>query len=160
MSPINRILRFFASGFYSGLLPGMPGTYASLVACGLLYGLCIALPVISTMVGGILIAAVVTIVAIPVSNAALDGRLFGEGKDPGAIVIDEFAGCAAAVAGLECSPALYFAAFFLFRIFDILKPPPVRTLEGLPRGWGVVLDDVAAGVLANVVIQIALLFVS
>jgi phosphatidylglycerophosphatase A len=160
MSRFDRTIRFLASGFYSGLFPIMPGTFASLIACSLFYALCVAVPVSSTLLGGILLTGLLATAAIIVSNAALERCLFGDGKDPRPIVLDEFAGCGAALAGLECSPGLYLAAFVLFRIFDVLKPPPVSALERLPRGWGVVLDDVAAGILANIIVRISLEFIS
>ena len=77
--------------------------------------------------------------------------------DDGAIVIDEFVGQWIALLGVAAEPATMLAAFVLFRGFDILKPFPVRKLErGLPGAWGVMMDDVAAGVLALVVLNFAL----
>jgi phosphatidylglycerophosphatase A len=74
-------------------------------------------------------------------------------KDPGPFVLDEVAGML--IAGLAAwtswSPAAWMTlgiAFVWFRVTDILKPPPARQLERLPRGWGIVLDDVAAGLMA------------
>ena len=82
-------------------------------------------------------------------------------KDPSAVVIDEVAGQWFALSVLPWLPAAAVAgwtpwllAFFLFRVFDVLKPLGIRRLESLPRGWGVLLDDVAAGL---VVVPILLL---
>lgn len=90
------------------------------------------------------------------------GRSRKEG-DPGQVVIDEFAGQwlsllliplpAASVSG---AAAAFFLQFILFRVFDVIKPPPGRWLERLPAGWGMLMDDLAAGVYANVVGQIVL----
>ena len=78
-------------------------------------------------------------------------------KDPGCIVIDEIAGVTVALLGIPLTFGTGAAGFFLFRLFDIWKPPPVRTLERrLSGGWGIVMDDVAAGMLANVVLRIGL----
>ncbi len=76
-------------------------------------------------------------------------------KDPGCIVIDEIAGMMVTFLGLPFDMVTALAGFLLFRVFDILKPFPIRLLERrLPGGLGVVMDDVAAGVCANVVLRI------
>ena len=73
-------------------------------------------------------------------------RHFGR-KDPGAFVIDEVAGYLVVVAHVgKPSIEAAVAAFLLFRLFDVVKPPPARQLERLPAGWGILLDDVMAGV--------------
>jgi phosphatidylglycerophosphatase A len=104
-------------------------------------------------VWGIIAAAVATAVTgiMAGSNAV---EVFGS-KDPGAFVMDEVAGML--ISGLaawtpwnRCAWATLAIAFFWFRVTDILKPPPARQLEHLPRGWGIVMDDVAAGVQALV----------
>jgi len=76
-------------------------------------------------------------------------RSFGR-KDPQVFVLDEAIGYWIAVAPFVDSPraATVMAGFLLFRCFDILKPWPARRLERLPAGWGVILDDVAAGLYA------------
>lgn len=78
------------------------------------------------------------------------------GPDPGPVVIDEFVGFYVTVAFLPLSPGLGVAGFFIFRLLDILKPPPVRASEKLPRGWGVVMDDVIAGIYGNLLIRAGL----
>jgi phosphatidylglycerophosphatase A len=79
-------------------------------------------------------------------------------KDPGCIVIDEIAGMCVTMLGIPLTLSTGIAGFFLFRLFDIIKPPPARQLEKLlPGGWGVVMDDVVAGVMANIVLRIGLL---
>lgn len=79
--------------------------------------------------------------------------------DPGAVVIDEWAGQWLALVGLAMPTfhralAVLAVQFFLFRSFDVIKPPPARRLEKLPAGWGILSDDLAAAVYANVVGQI------
>jgi phosphatidylglycerophosphatase A len=71
-----------------------------------------------------------------------------EGGDPGWFVLDETAGVWLAAALVGPTWTSIGLAFLLFRIFDIWKPPPVRTLERVGGGWGIVLDDLAAGVYA------------
>jgi phosphatidylglycerophosphatase A len=77
-------------------------------------------------------------------------------KDPGFVVIDEVAGQWIALLFAPLSWKTLLAAFILFRGFDIVKPPPVRQLESLPEGIGIVIDDVAAGAYALLVMQLAL----
>lgn len=79
--------------------------------------------------------------------------------DPGQVVLDEFAGqwialIALPMPSLERTLVVLGVQFFLFRVFDVLKPPPGRRLEKLHGGWGIVLDDLAAGVYANLVGQV------
>lgn len=76
------------------------------------------------------------------------------GDDPGQVVIDEGVGFLFAVAFLPPNAGTIIAGFFVFRAFDIVKPPPARQLEALPRGWGIVADDVVAGLYSNVVIRL------
>lgn len=84
--------------------------------------------------------------------------------DPGRVVLDEFAGQWLALLGLAMpdlrSAVLVLAVqFFLFRLFDVIKPPPANWLEKLPFGWGILFDDLAAGVYANLVGQVLFRFI-
>lgn len=79
-------------------------------------------------------------------------RLMGSHDDP-RIILDEVVGFWAAVAFLPRSAALLAAGFVLFRVLDAFKPPPCRWLERLPGGWGVMADDVGAGLYANLLIR-------
>ena len=96
-------------------------------------------------------AAAATLIGIPA--ATIVARESGR-KDPGQVVIDEVAG--QLIALILCPPdwAHAILALLLFRAFDILKPPPIRQLERLPTGTGIMLDDVAAGLFALVVAQL------
>ncbi len=76
------------------------------------------------------------------------------GRDSRRIIIDEFEGYLVSVLFLPLSTGYLIAAFVLFRFFDILKPPPINKFENLPGGYGVMFDDVAAGVAANIVLQL------
>jgi phosphatidylglycerophosphatase A len=100
--------------------------------------------------------SVLTLLAVYASGEA--ERIFDR-KDSPRIVIDEIVGLLWAL--FLVGRTLYWvaAAFFLFLLFDIVKPPPVSWCQDrLPGGWGVVMDDVAAGMLANVVLLLALHF--
>jgi phosphatidylglycerophosphatase A len=80
-------------------------------------------------------------------------------KDPGLVVVDEVAGQWLTLAGAQTfSWRVALAAFVLFRVFDIWKPPPVRQLERLPGGTGIVADDLMAGVYAALVLWAASVF--
>ncbi len=85
-------------------------------------------------------------------------RSFGR-KDPQKVVVDEMLGYFVAVFFIGSADwwIIAIAGFVLFRIFDITKPWPIKKLEHLPAGWGVAMDDFAAGVLANIVLRLGLL---
>lgn len=76
------------------------------------------------------------------------------GKDHGRVVIDELAGIFISLLFVPVTIPYLIAGFVLFRFFDILKPLYIRQLEALPGGWGVMADDVLAGVYANIVLQL------
>jgi phosphatidylglycerophosphatase A len=133
--------------FGSGLLKPGPGTYGSIAALLLWYGAAHAFhPSPQALAIGTAIAAVVvTLIGIPA--ATIVARESGT-KDPGHVVIDEVAGQLIALIALPATPGYAVLGLFLFRFFDILKPWPIRKLERLPEGTGIMLDDVAAGILA------------
>ena len=78
------------------------------------------------------------------------------GRDPGRVVIDEIAGMFVTLLFVPITTVTVWLGFFLFRIFDVVKPPPVRWSEQFPRGWGIMSDDVLAGIYANIVLRIVL----
>jgi phosphatidylglycerophosphatase A len=134
---------FFGAGYGK---PG-PGTYGSVAAVLLWYAAAhtfapsrVALAIATTLA-----AILITLIGIPASTIA--ARESGR-KDPGFVVIDEVAGQLFAL--ILAPPDWHHAAFalLLFRLFDIFKPWPIRKLEALPEGTGIMLDDVAAGILA------------
>jgi phosphatidylglycerophosphatase A len=91
------------------------------------------------------LAVLVTLIGIP---AATRVARASAAKDPQFVVIDEVAGQIVALIAVPLAWKTLLTGFILFRIFDIIKPPPVRQLERLPEGTGIVLDDVAAGIFA------------
>jgi phosphatidylglycerophosphatase A len=101
------------------------------------------------------LALLVTLIGIP---AATRVARASESKDPQFVVIDEGAGQLIALIAVPLAWKTFLAGFILFRAFDIIKPPPVRQLEKLPEGTGIVLDDVAAGILALVLMHLLLRF--
>jgi len=96
-------------------------------------------------------AVVVTLIGIPASTRV--SRAFGL-KDPQFIVIDEVAGQLTTLIGVSLAWKTFLAGFILFRVFDIWKPFPIRRLERLPEGTGIVVDDLGAGFYALVVMHL------
>jgi phosphatidylglycerophosphatase A len=101
------------------------------------------------------LAALVTLIGIPAATQVARGTGI---KDPQFVVVDEVAGQLVALIAAPLAWKSFLAAFILFRAFDIVKPPPVRQLEAIPEGAGIVLDDVAAGLYALGVTQLLLHF--
>jgi phosphatidylglycerophosphatase A len=100
-------------------------------------------------------AILVTLIGIP---AATRVARASAAKDPQFVVIDEVAGQLIALIAVPLAWKTFLAGLILFRAFDIVKPPPVRQLERLPEGTGIMLDDVAAGILALIVMHLLLHF--
>ncbi len=140
------VATFFGAGFGK---PG-PGTWGS-VAAVLLWG--VAAWGLHLTAGGLFVAlalgiALTLVLGIPA--ATIVERESGR-ADPGFVVIDEVVGQWIALVGSPADWRHGLIALVLFRLFDITKPFPVRRLERLPGGWGIVFDDVAAGLYALVI---------
>ncbi|HEX7539514.1 MAG TPA: phosphatidylglycerophosphatase A [Syntrophales bacterium] len=140
-----------ATGFGSGYSPFAPGTAGTLVGIPLYLALSsLSWPLYLVSV------SVLTLLAVYASGEA--ERIF-DMKDSPRIVIDEIVGLLWSLAFVGPTIGRIVLAFFLFRFFDIVKPPPARWCQDrLPGGWGVVMDDVAAGIWANAVLQVVLIF--
>lgn len=136
-----------ATFFGAGLGKPGPGTWGSVGAL-LLWALYVwtfhppALTLLLVLVGGIVVS-----IALGVPAATIAARESGR-HDPGFVVIDEVAGQWIALLGCPADWRHGMIALILFRLFDITKPFPARQLERLPAGWGIVFDDVAAGLYA------------
>lgn len=145
------VATFFGIG---NLKPG-PGTWGSLAAALIWFAL-------SRVIAGnvqslALVGLIVVVIAVGIPAATAVARSSGV-KDPQNVVIDEVAGQWITLLFAPMSWKSLLAGFILFRGFDILKPPPVRQLERLPEGTGIVVDDVAAGVYSLLVMQLLLHF--
>lgn len=150
---MNLLARIISTGLGVGFFPLAPGTMASL-AILIIYGIC---PEISSLQLAMIIVglSVVGIYTATITENEMKRKLGQErGNDPGIIVIDEIIGMLVALLFLPKTALFLITAFILFRIFDITKPFPARKMEQLPGGWGIVLDDVVAGIYANIIIQI------
>lgn len=158
-----------ATGFYSGYLPWASGTFGSIV--GVLLFLLIpgtdrtailfSLIILGFFTGVVTSASVARIVGHQLTaSAELAKETFQGGgheqPDPSIVVIDEIVGMWISLLFLPQSWSAIALAFVCFRAFDILKPPPARQLERIPGGWGIMLDDVAAGIYANLSVRLVL----
>jgi phosphatidylglycerophosphatase A len=144
---MNRFFLFFATGFGVGYSPIAPGTLGTLVAIPIYFFLStITWPIYEiTLIGFFFLSVWIS------ENA----EIFFRKKDDQRIVIDEIVGFLITMLWVPKTTRLIVLGFFLFRFFDILKPVPIRRLERwFKGGWGVVLDDVMAGVYANIILQI------
>lgn len=142
-----------ATFFYIGRLHPGPGTWGSAAAVALWTAFAFRLPLAYRTPTLIFLAILITLIGIPAATQI--ARAYSV-KDPQFVVIDEVAGQLIALIGAPLAWKTFLAGFILFRVFDILKPPPVRQLEKLPEGTGIVLDDVAAGLYAFGVMQLLL----
>ena len=154
MSLAEKSLLFLATGCKAGTIPFMPGTMGSVVGLPLCYLRSRVSPWAALGLSALLIA-----LAVWMAHGAekILKREDPDRNDPGCIVIDEIAGISIALLGLPFKPLPVALGFVLFRGLDILKPFPIRWLErSLPGGIGIVADDVAAGVAANLVLRVVL----
>jgi phosphatidylglycerophosphatase A len=142
---------FFGIGH---LRPG-PGTWGSLTAALLWWAVALRIPAEARVWA--LGAAIVAVTFIGIRAATLVARGAGR-KDPSQVVIDEVVGQWVALLAVPLHWKPLLVGFILFRVFDILKPPPVRQLERLPEGTGIVVDDLGAGVYALIIMQLLLHF--
>jgi phosphatidylglycerophosphatase A len=136
------------------LRPG-PGTWASAATVLLWAALAYNLAPSLRMPVAIGLAVLITLIGISAATQVARGSGV---KDPQFVVIDEVAGQLVALIAVPLAWKTFLAGFILFRAFDILKPPPVRQLEAIPEGSGIMLDDVAAGFYALAVIHLFLHF--
>src|SRR5271170_5312642 len=160
----NEWFKWVVSGGGLGLLRPAPGSWGScgpaIVFWGLLY-FSISDPTRSIIcMCGAVAASILTVLSGPWAQH------YFQKSDPGPVVLDEFAGywvsClfipipGAVMGNLGYSWLTAAAVDLLFRLFDTLKPPPCRQLEALPGGWGILMDDIAAGIQVNIILQVGL----
>ena len=138
-----------ATFFGSGLGKPGPGTWGSVAATLIFSAVVFFLHPAPQTLLGLTVSGIILSIALGVPAATIAARESGR-KDPGFVVIDEVAGVWITLLGAVFHPNWkhIVAALLLFRVFDIWKPFPVRQLEKLPEGWGIVFDDVAAGLYA------------
>ena len=144
---MNRFFLIIATGFGVGYSPVAPGTLGTLVAIPIYYFL-------SEIPSPLYEITLISFIFLSVWISEKAEIFFGK-KDDQRIVIDEIIGFLITMLWVPKTVPLIIIGFFLFRFFDILKPFPIRRLEkGLKGGYGVVLDDVVAGVYANIILHL------
>lgn len=139
--------KLISTGFFLGFCPVMPGTVGSLVGLGLSFFLK-GHSFIQWLILSLLFIA-------GVWSASTAERALRK-NDPPQVIVDEIFAMLLIAAFLPRNTAVLLAAFVLFRVFDILKPPPIKKIQGLHAGIGIMLDDVAAGAYTFIIIRIAL----
>lgn len=145
----NEIIVALATGLYTGYIPVAPGTFGTVVAVPLCYLLSLF-----GALGGLIFIVIFAGIAVWISTEA--EKILNE-KDSGRIVIDEIAGFLVTLYLVPFTVVTLVAGFLFFRVADITKPFPIKRLESdLPGGWGVVADDVLAGVYANIALRLLL----
>jgi phosphatidylglycerophosphatase A len=153
--------KLLTSCFGLGYLPIAPGTWGSMPVAAFFWLMCyqgVSVIMVSVVMGVIVLAGSIICVLFGPEAIEATGK-----KDPSEVVSDEVAGQAVAFIGACASGAgsvaiVTTAGFLLFRFFDILKPFPCRRLEKLPKGFGILADDLMAGVYAAIVLQIGIRF--
>lgn len=143
---LDRLALLIATAFGAGYSPIAPGTAGSAVAVLILW-------LVPFSRAG-LVLFLVAVVVVGTWAADVAERRLG-GKDPGAIVIDEVAGMTLSVVAFPLTPGVLLAGFVLFRIFDIVKPPPARESQRFRGGVGVMIDDVIAGLYALAILAMS-----
>ncbi len=143
---MNKTAKVIATLFGVGFFPVAPGTAASLAVVLIFHFF--LWPLSWPWLAVIILVCFAAGVLASTRYAAAIGR-----KDPRTIVIDEACGQLVALFLIPADRTSLLLAFLAFRLFDIVKPWPVRRLEDLSRGWGIMADDLAAGLMARMVLQ-------
>ena len=143
----QRAAVFLATGCCVGRIPWAPGTFGTLLGLPLSFFLS-RISLFPAILG------LVVFVLLAVWAAGKAESAF-ETQDPGSIVIDEVAGLLVTLVALPFTPRVVILGFVLFRVFDIVKPPPLRWMEKRLRGgWAVVADDIGAGVYSHILLRL------
>lgn len=149
-----RFHEVISTGFYTGLLPGAPGTYAAFTALVIWYLLYLVLSPLALTI--VTLALIVGVTVLGAWTSTVMERYWG--PDPRAVVIDEYVGCWIPLLVAPCGEYTWLMAllgFGLFRLIDITKPLGCRKIEQVcPSGWGVMMDDVLAGSYALILVYI------
>ncbi|MEE8317329.1 MAG: phosphatidylglycerophosphatase A [Candidatus Omnitrophota bacterium] len=140
------LTKLIASVFYVGYFPIAPGSMGSFAALFLYYFIKDNVQ----LMGAVIIISLI----LGLLTAGRAERLLG-GRDAGEIVIDEFTGMLVSLYLLPATMGYIVSAFLLFRFFDIVKPRPIKRLERLNGGLGIMADDLAAGIYTNLILQVA-----
>lgn len=144
-----------ASVLGAGYIPFAPGTMGALVGIIILFLIKWQQPNLQYFTWGLLLAIIIFTLFGVWSTNEMETEW---GKDPSKVVVDELIGVWVAVLWIPTETQWLILGFILFRFFDIAKPLGIRQLEKIKGGWGVMLDDVGAGIYANIVLQVIVYF--
>lgn len=144
-----RLNKFVATAGGIGYLPFAPGTWAAIVTA-------VAWFFIFRIFQSSSILQLVILPLIIIAGIYSSGRI-SEGKDPAHIVIDEVAGMCLTLLFITPTYQNIIAGFILFRFFDIAKPFGIRKMEKIGDGWGIMLDDMLAGLYSNIILRLLIL---
>lgn len=149
---MKQIAKCISTGFYTGLFPFAPGTFASLCYC-LLHAFLVNQQGLYFF-SGIIFIALLTAISLIATRIYIADSSF---KDPKEVVIDEWLGMSFALFALPDTNHFFFRltiAFLLFRFFDIYKPWPISKAESLPGATGIMADDILAGLISAALLKI------
>ena len=145
----ERVALFLATGFFIGRVPFAPGTFGTFIGLPICY-------LLARFHIGLAVVWVVLFIGLSVALASAAEKTLNQ-KDPAQIVIDEIAGILVTFLGHPFNLQTAVLGFILFRVFDILKPIPIGWLEHkVSGGSGIVVDDVVAGVYANLALRLVI----
>ena len=146
---LQKIAVIIATGLGTGYMPKAPGTWGSFLGIPVSY-------IINHFSNGVAFGLLGLLIALAVWSANRAINHFGN-QDPGQVVVDEIAGMAFSLFAIPMDLSKIIGAFLLFRTLDIVKPFPIKQIESrFHGGLGIVIDDLAAGVGANIILQIAM----
>jgi phosphatidylglycerophosphatase A len=138
-----------ATGGFSGYFPIAPGTMGSLVGAAIVWGIRDTSVVIQ-----VILSVALLLIGVWASDKAR--QIFGQ-SDPSRVVIDEIVGMMITMIGIPVTPYWLFWGFLIFRILDIVKIPPASYFDTrVKSGWGVMMDDVWAGIYGNILLHLML----
>ena len=144
---INFFEKFIGSGFYTGYIPFISGTFGSLAALIIYWIPGFENPFIMS-------TAIILFTAYGIYVGNKFDKIYG--KDPAECTVDEIVGQWITLLFVPKTILITFIAFFIWRLLDIIKPFPARGLEKLPGGWGIMIDDVIAGIYSLICVHIIL----
>ncbi len=144
---MNFFIKILATFFFVGFLPVAPGSLASALGVGLVY-----------VLNHHAVNYAVIFLVLTLSGFYVCGKMeeMVQKKDPSCVVLDEVVGMMIAFFCLPLTPPVAITTFFVFRAFDMFKIYPTNEFEKLKGGWGIMLDDVMAGLYTNLVLHAAL----
>ncbi|MBU2540972.1 MAG: phosphatidylglycerophosphatase A [Candidatus Omnitrophica bacterium] len=148
----EKLIKLLATFFGAGLLPLIEGTWGSLAGI-IVYFLFLK----GNSIIHLCFFLIITVVGFAVCAPA--ERIFKK-KDAGAIVIDEVAGISLSLLFIPPKPLYILIGFFLFRLYDTIKPPPTHSIEKLSGSYGIMGDDLIAGVYTNISLHIIIFVLS